>query len=181
MKKNLIVLLAVTILIPVGYAEARQPLYEMRLELSSDISDSGDDDAHASIVGGLGWYHWERVLFGGYCSFEKKETGYWDKSNVWGLGAYGEYHFKTGSPVVPYLGGSMGFLDGNDEDDTAFTISGAAGVKVYVTETLAISAQLNLNWADEDIYDYEISDYKLKLGDGNSTDVTANIGLRYLY
>ncbi|MFW6151706.1 MAG: outer membrane beta-barrel protein [Verrucomicrobiota bacterium] len=176
MKAFLIALLTATMLIPAVDNAEGQPLYEIKLELSSDISDSGGDDDHPAIVGGLGWYHWERVLFGGYCSFEKKETGYWGKSNLWGLGAYGEYHFKTESPVVPYLAASMGFLDGDEDDDTVFTLSGGAGLKVSLTKILSVSAQLDLNWADSEVYDYEWEDK-----DGSSTDVTANIGLRYLY
>lgn len=180
MKKYLIPAIAVAFILPITGVMAQQAIYELKLEASSDIADT-DDDAHAALVGGLGWYHSESMLIGGYFSFEKKNyESYWGVSNVWGLGAYGEYLFNLNSPVVPYLGASLGFLDGsNKDDDTTFVMAGSGGIKVFLTETMAVSAQLNLNWADNEIYDYERT--SIDEGDGNSFDVTANIGLRLLY
>jgi opacity protein-like surface antigen len=176
MKKFLAALLIVFCLSPLSVALAQQTTYEMRLEASTDISDT-EDNAHAAVVGGLGWYHWERVLFGGYVSFEKKDAdSYWGVSDVWGLGGYGEYHFNMDSPVVPYLGASLGFLDGDKKEDTTFVMAGSGGIKVFVTDRVAISGQLNLNWADANIYDYDWED-----SEGDATDISANIGLRYIY
>jgi hypothetical protein len=68
------------------------------------------------------------------------------------------YHFSTGSSVVPYVGAHAGFVfwEFEDEDDTVFTYGGQIGVKSFFAENAAIDIQLRYTRYEPDVEDADI-------------------------
>ncbi len=178
MKTFLIACLVIGLALPAFCASLEKGNYEVRIEAAYDIANTADG-ARASFVGGLGGYVRDNLLLGGFVSFEKKvEDSYWGIDDVWGLGAFAEYNFNpAGHPVVPFLGISAGLLDGDDETgDTVFTMALSAGLKVFITRSVSLVTQVNVNWANDEVYDFD----RDKGGDGKNTDYSANAGIRIL-
>jgi hypothetical protein len=98
-----------------------------------------------------------------------------DALTTWRLGAFAEYNFDIGSELVPYIGATVNWansdVDQGEENDAIEGVA-SAGVKYFVTETLAIDGAANMKWASEEIY----------FDDDDINDTTWNItvGLRYL-
>ncbi|PSW06626.1 outer membrane beta-barrel protein [Photobacterium lipolyticum] len=79
------------------------------------------------------------------------------------IGAFTEYNFTNTTNWVPYLGaaaqlGTLNFDGGNfsgidldSEDITALNIKFAGGVKYFINQYIAISAEVNYNIATDDI------------------------------
>lgn len=80
-------------------------------------------------------------------------------------------------PVVPFVNASIAYanadIEGGDSAD-AIVFGVAGGAKFFVTDDLAIAAQLNLAYATDDIYAEDD-------GDVSDTDITATLGLRYYF
>jgi len=156
--------------------------HEIRLEASSGIG-GGNSDSPA-YIGGLGYYFCENIQIGGLVSL-MKESGndsYWGADDVWGLAVYGEHCFNPSGAMIPFVGVSAGFFDGDESDDSVLVLSISPGLKLFVTDTVAISGQVNVNWAGDEIYDFE-RDYsrpdKVE-GQGEDTGFSANLGVRFL-
>ncbi len=95
-----------------------------------------------------------------------------------------EQHFETDTPWLPYLGLSAGILNartdlsangGTSSDSTTALVFGlSAGVKFYLTESLALDLGLRAALASDDVF---ISD-----GEPDNLDLSLRVGLRtFLY
>lgn len=72
-----------------------------------------------------------------------------------GVSIFGEYNYDTYTNWIPFFGMGVGFSDFDAVDvdsSSALTVEGFGGVKIFLTEYLAISAKLLLEIASDDIY-----------------------------
>ncbi len=158
-------------------------VYEMHIQPSFDIQD--DQQIYMTPMRvGLGYYLSPYAQAGGYLSLTKAEAySYWGKSDVWGLGVFGETVVMWDYPVFPYLGLSLGFLDGDGDNKTAFVSTLSPGVKGFLMETLALSLQLDWHFSNRPIYDFkrnfEIHD-SIE-GSGKRSSITLSLALRILF
>jgi len=81
---------------------------------------------------------------------------YRDDNNytLFAIGPAVDYNFDTGMAVIPYVGAACQFAqaDLENDDHTALDFGLEGGVKVFVTECIAVSAALKLDYATESIY-----------------------------
>ena len=94
-----------------------------------------------------------------------------DWITAWGAGVYGEYHVDMGTALVPFVGVSAIYYDvdpAEGEGDDAVVVGGAAGVKYFIAENIAITANYLYEWASEDVFfdDDEVEDtnHSIQLG-----------------
>ena len=86
---------------------------------------------------------------------------------------FAEYNFETGNEVVPFVGASLEYLNGEAADDNndALALSGYGGAKFFLSENVAISARLVLSVATDDVYPND--------DDVESTDSRFDFGMSY--
>jgi opacity protein-like surface antigen len=87
------------------------------------------------------------------------------------LGAFGEYNFDLGTPLVPFVGVGVSYtyLDYEEVDtDDSIVGTGSAGVKYFLADNIALRLAANASIASEDVYSDE---------DGDVTDEDFNITL----
>jgi hypothetical protein len=184
MKRTVAVLSCLLASIPAfGAPPMAQGTYEIRVQASHDIQDT-QDDRMVTIEGGLGYYVVDNVQLGGLITFTKHdEDSYWGVHDVWGLGAFGEMNCARFYPWVPFIGASAQILSSDDDDQDLVTVLTASpGLRFFFTEQVSLALQVNVNWATEDVYDYEVEDFVNgeNVGKGESADIYASIGLRFL-
>ena len=158
-------------------------VYELHVSPTVDFSDKQQTRMTPFRVG-LGQYFNASTHAGGYIMFTKsKNDSYWGTSDVWGLGIFGETSMTWDYPALPYLGLSLGFMDGDDENDTAFVATLSPGVKGYLLETLALSVQLDWNFSNKPIYDFsrDFSFVDSVEGSGKKSSVTMSLAIRWLF
>lgn len=188
MKKWLAMLAGVSVAWSVHAQVVREGGYEGRLGTGIAVLPS-EDDANPSIIGGFGYYIQDQVLVGGLVSFEDKEVkSYWGIDDVFGLGAFYEYHLVTDLVFTPYFGGSVMLYDGDDADrDMVYVLSVLGGAKYAVTDTIALYGQLSANLASEDMFGYErdFSEFKTNpdvlKGSGENVGMGLDVGLRFSF
>jgi hypothetical protein len=161
-------------------------VYELKLATAFDLVNTTDMDT-IPIEFGLGYNYTKELQIGGFFSYSKKDWGsYFGPNGVWEIGAFGEYSFFVSERFRPYVGLSLSLLDGQDsEADMIFNIAPNVGTKFFLTDNLSIFAQVDLNIASKDIYDFEReagpdNDWPTGIGSGENFNVSALIGLRYL-
>ena len=114
------------------------------------------DDTLISLDVAYG-YFWANFVESGV------RAGISDSSSItaWRLGAFTEYHFFAENLLVPYVGLSVDVLGSDMEigetsyDETALAIGADVGVKLFVTDEMAISTQLGIDAASADVYPAE--------------------------
>ena len=163
MKRNIAVA-CIGLALPL-FASAGTPVekgaHELHLRASWDLLGS-QQTYMTPIRAGAGRYLTDIVQAGGFISLTKSnDDSYWGKSDVWGLGLYGEIHAPWPRSVLPYLGVSVGLLDGDTPKSTAFAASISPGLKIYLNHFVALSAQLDWNMSTDEIYDFD-RDYEFK-------------------
>ena len=161
-------------------ANLAEGVYEVRMEANWDVLYDGHDQA-VPLRGGLGYYLSDQIQIGGLISFSKKEIGsFWGVDDVWGLGLFGEYNFPSTSPLVPYSSASLSMLDGNSGGDSVIVLAASGGIKYFITRTVALFAQLNINLATDEIYDFDRDDDIPDEvdGSGSAFDVSTDLGVR---
>ena len=98
-----------------------------------------------------------------------------DLVTSYGFAGFAEFNFDQGTPLVPFVGARAGWarveIDQFDADADAVVMGGYAGVKYFLAENVAITGQLNLNVASDDIYvnDDEVDD----------TNIDFTVGMRF--
>jgi hypothetical protein len=176
MKTCAIAVAAVLACLPAFAASIPEGTTEVRAEVAYEITDA-DSSERVPLQGGIGYYVRDNVQVGGLVSFVKKEfDSYWGQGTVWSLALFGEYNLPTSGDWLPFVGGQLGFLDDDSDRDAVFSAALSGGLKYFITGTAGLSAQFNVHWADEDIYDAEAD----QTG-GDSVAVSATAGVRFLF
>jgi len=161
-------------------------VYEVKLSTGTDLLNTTDMES-IPVEFGLGYNYKKELLFGGFFSYSKKKwDSYFGPNGLWEIGAYSEYSFFVSERFRPYLALSMSLLDGQDsEADMVFNVAPGVGAKFFLTENLSVFAQVDLNIASKDIYDFEReagpdNDWPTGVGSGENYNVSLSAGLRYL-
>jgi hypothetical protein len=158
-------------------------LYEMQLGANWDILYDGNDRS-IPVQAGLSYFVTDDTQIGAFVLFAKKNNdSFWGVDDTWGLGAFFDYNFLTDGMLLPYSGGSVAVVDGNaDSGDTVVILSAFGGVKFFLTQSLALTGQLNLNWCNKDIYDFDRNyDFPDEVkGKGKQFDISGSVGARVL-
>lgn len=143
---------------------------ELRLDGSIDFDTGAGEEIVLDV--GLGHFVVDNVELGGVVGVANN-----DLITVWRLGGFGELSFPMqDAPLVPFVGAGLAWAyadpDIGDSED-AMVLGLAAGVKYFLTDDVAISTQVNFEYASEDIFleDDDISD--------TNWDIT--LGLRYFF
>lgn len=168
-------------------ADLKQSQMEAYTGIEYGFQDEGQ--RFPPILVGVGYFVADKWSVGLYTSGTK--TGwdsYWGVSDaVVGAGLFTEYNFSWGSAFVPYTALRLGLLDGNKNDDTVFHGAVGAGLKLFVFESWAVAAELNLNYSNEEIYGFDrdkeggVRANDVGEGDGNQFAVRGNVTLRYFF
>ncbi len=171
MMKKLGVFLALTVLATAAQAASlKQGTRE--IGVSGLLDPSGGDGADIMLAGSYGYFIQDNIEVGG-------GAGYADISisTTYSLYGFGEYNFDLGGPMVPFAGAQLGWAKTEvdlglfEVDQDAVELALYGGAKYFLAENIAISGQLNLKVASEDIY---VND-----DDADSVDVTLTLGMRF--
>lgn len=175
MRKTTLLLVILACFFMVSVANAKQPAllkggWELGLQGSFDLEGPGGTTIDTAI--GLGYFLMDSLEVGGKVMYDYTEGDPHD-STFFGGGIFADYNIDFDSKFVPFVGASIDYVkhDYGEYDDDAFVIGGRVGVKYFVTNDWAISANVYLNWANEDIYvnDGEIDDINVGLAVGIRT------------
>ena len=157
------------------------PLKQGSFEIRGDASYTSDD-VTIPIDGGLGYFVMDDVQVGGMVSFVKKNWGsYWGIADVWGVWGFVEKDFTQWSKTfVPYADLALGVMEGDRPwNGNVFVSKVSAGAKYLLNQRTAIAAQVNFNWAADDIYNFNrVND---TTGSGDSTDFSFDVGVRFFF
>ncbi len=143
-------------------AMVEKDMMELRVTGSMDFqSPRGVVETDMNV--GLGYFMLDDLQVGGLVSFanDGSDAGF-------GLGAYSEILFDLNYAAAPFLGGALLYRFGDYyiENHLMFEING--GVKVFLTEYLAVSGTVFFDLATQDVYvsdgDLEKYDSGLRLG-----------------
>lgn len=182
MKVLLSIGLIAALALPVCAASLKEGSYELSAGGFYDIADT-EDNAHLGIAGSLGCYVADGFLFGACVGYERKAwESYFGADELWSLGLFAEYNFVKEGSLIPYIRGSVEALNAETAEDMVTVWTAGAGVKLFLTDTLALFAQVNWQSASEDIYDFErvVPPLDEVIGEGSSSDVYALVGIRIL-
>lgn len=164
-----------------------QGMHEFRVDGCYDFVSADNLQIHP-ITGQMGYFPWDNVEMGMYVSYRKADwNSYFGPGSVWGLGGFAQYNITWGTPVVPFIGVRVGLLDGEQNSDTVFNIGGGPGVRLFLTETVSLYLAGEIDWASEDIYDFDRVGSKTDgddmdvLGDGSAAEFTAKAGFGIIF
>jgi OmpA-OmpF porin, OOP family len=143
----IMVLLAVTV--TAGHAQVRAGSFSVTPFIGGYVFEGNEDLKNAPVFGLRGGYHFTKNLgvegFFNYVPTEVKSVAGNPDMNLYGFGIEGLYHFMPDSRLVPFvalgLGGSRYDLSGGKNRDR-FTVDYGAGLKYFLTENLALRADV---------------------------------------
>ncbi|MBM4143781.1 MAG: hypothetical protein FJ225_09365 [Lentisphaerae bacterium] len=165
--------------------------YEVRAGAAYNF-ESTAEPLYVPVMGGMGYYVMDGLQVGGFVTFEKRK---WESAfgvgNVWGLGAFGEYVLDLGMdlPVMPSCALSVRALDSDLPRDIVFVLGFSPGLRCFVTESVALALQVDVNLAGDDIYNFERSwvdrhqpyPQDKITGEGSRVGYAVSAGVRVLY
>ncbi|MBN1669599.1 MAG: outer membrane beta-barrel protein [Kiritimatiellae bacterium] len=159
-------------------AMVEEGTYELLLESSFDFENwKGEPEFKATA--GLGYFMRPDVEVGGFVKYEDVEF-----DSLWGVGAFGEYNIDFGLVLLPYLGASVAYLDGDDYDDEYFLLTLSAGIKYFIARNVAVAASLNYELATEDVYQTDgnwVNQTEDMGGEYTDSDLNVRLGLRCFF
>ena len=143
----LIMMLAVT---TAGHAEVKAGAFSVTPFIGGYTFEGNEDLKTAPVVGLRGGYHFTQNLgiegFFNYVPTESKSLAGNPAVKLYGLGIEGLYHFMPESRLVPFLavgvGGSRYSGSGGIGDRDRFTVDYGAGLKYFLTDNLALRADV---------------------------------------
>lgn len=124
------------------------------LGLSGLIDFDTPDDTLVDIEVSYGYFVADYLEVGGKAGITDDE-----RSTFWGFGGFVEYNFETNTPLIPYVGASLGWAGGevqidpeNDENNSALLFGLEGGAKYFLTETVALTGGLAFDVASDDVF-----------------------------
>ena len=153
--------------------------HEFRIDLMSDFQ-SNPGYKSLPVSGGVGYFFADNLEGGLYVSWRQTQwDSFWGKDSTLGVGLFGEYDFGSDSILHPFVTARAGALGGHEHDDKVAQLAGGGGARVFLTETFSLSATVELEWSNKDIYNFKR--VSLTEGEGDKTDVFASVGARLLF
>ncbi|MCA1808988.1 MAG: hypothetical protein ABR497_01400 [Kiritimatiellia bacterium] len=120
----------------------------MELGLQGQLTfDNYKGKTDFSIYPSLGYFIMDNIQVGGLMGviYDGHDMGF-------RLGGFGEINFDTYTAFMPYLAVRLMYDFGSLYKDNYLLIDGAAGMKFFVSPTLAIAAELYYDLASEDVF-----------------------------
>lgn len=171
MNKLLAVLFATTLFAASIHA-APLAVGTQELLLQGEIDLDGPGGTEISLEGGYGYFIADYLEIGGVAGISDS-----DLSTSYSLAGFAEYNFElVYEGVVPFVGGQIGFASYDVEpigSQSAMIFGGYTGIKIFITENMAITPRFKIELATDDIYPEE---NKL-----NDVDMAIDLGLRYFF
>ncbi len=167
MKKTL--LLAMLLAAAAGFgAVIEKETLELGLQGNLDF-DSPDGDVEFNIYPALGYFFMDNIQAGGMLGmlYDGRDMGY-------RIGAFGEINFDTYNAVMPFLALRLMFDFGSHYDKNYLLVDSAAGLKFFLSPTLAISTEIFYDLASEDAFADEDEG-------GRNNDAGLRLGLRHYF
>jgi hypothetical protein len=150
-------------------AESILPAGTFDLQLGGHMDfDNANGDTDFTIKPALGYFVWDCIELGGFCAWD-----YDGSDHGFGFGAFGEYNFDLGYYFVPYLGFKAGFFFGNLYEDNFLLTEYTAGVKYFISDSVAPFIEIYYDLASEDAF---MEDNELE-----NHDFGINIGVRCFF
>jgi hypothetical protein len=175
--KKWMTILAVCSMAVTGFGAAMmQDTSELALDGTLDFDSANGTQILLDVF--YGYFVMDYLEVGPTVSFVNQ-----DDLTAWRLGVQGEYDFDLGTELVPFVGLSLKYaqldadtIEGETVDvaDSALVFGGTAGAKYFITEDVAISADLAFDWATDKIYPKDNFEYQ-------STDARLELGLRFFF
>lgn len=110
----------------------------------------------------LGYFIMDDIQVGGLANFVC------EGSNIgWGLGPYGEINFDLDSAVVPYVALRLTANFGDYYLSDHLLAEGAGGLKFFLSESVALAAELYYDMASKDVFN------------NNGRDQSSDFGLHF--
>jgi hypothetical protein len=160
--------------------------HEFRVDVATDF-ENNDGNRSLPVFGGVGYCFADDFEGGLYVSMRKTDwDSYWGEDTAWGIGLFGEYDFASDAVLSPFVTVRAGVLDGNESDDTVANIAGGGGVRLYITDALSVAVQAELEWADDEVFDFTPANVEedgtvVREASGDRTDIIGRIGVRYFF
>lgn len=147
-------------------ATLKQDTQEFRVDGSFDPETYGGGEFKIGLT--YGYVLQDNIEVGGRMYYADN-----DDTSTFSLGGFGEYSFELESDAMPYVGLELSFITGDTgiEDNSAVAITAYVGVRYFLSQDVAIGAQIRGSAASDDVY---ASD-----GGAESTDVTVIFGMSY--
>jgi len=124
------------------------------------------------------YFFWDRIALGARATMDNN-----DAMNHFGVGLTGEYNFVLpegwrplfGTDLVPYLGVGVDYRHAKlfDEKESAVVFGAEGGVKMFLTDSTAISLALVGELATEEIYADDL--------DATDKDLSLQVGMRFYF
>ena len=152
MKKR-VIFLAISLLlatVAAGHAEVKAGAFSVTPFIGGYTFEGNEDLKTAPVFGLRGGYHFTRNLglegFFHYVPSESESMAGNPAVKLYGMGIEGLYHFMPESRFVPFLavgvGGNRYSVSGATNDRDRFTVDYGAGLKFFLTDNLALRADV---------------------------------------
>jgi len=141
------------------------------ISLEGDFSTTGSAGSEIDLSLGYGYFIKDFLEIGVAIDYLDNDF----VSNA-GINVFGEYNYDTFTNWIPFFGLGIGFSDFDAvvvEASSALTVNGFGGIKIFLTEYLALSGKLLLEIASDDIY-YDN-------GDAESINLGLDFGIRVFF
>ncbi|MEK6655629.1 MAG: outer membrane beta-barrel domain-containing protein [Thermodesulfobacteriota bacterium] len=133
-----------------GHAEVREGAFSLTPFIGGYTFEGNEDLKTAPVLGLRGGYHFTKNLglegFFNYVPTEIKSLAGNPNVKLYGFGIEGLYHFMPESRLVPFLavgvGGNRYSGSGGIQDRDRFTVDYGAGLKYFLTDKLALRADV---------------------------------------
>jgi len=164
-------------------AVIRPGVFDARADLGMEVPVGDYDVPPVSL--GLGYFPAPNLEAGVLLGYRKMGwDSYWRNSGVWELGLFGEYHLDVNFPLHPHAGVRISLLDGDESSDTVGQLLIYSGVKYFLSEYVALAANIGVALATDSIFDVTtktISETEVRSEGGDSVGLFLSVGIRYYY
>ena len=145
----------------------KQDTQEFRAEGHFDPETYGGGEFEVSLT--YGYFIMDDLEVGGRIHYLDN-----DVTSLFSLGTFVEYNFDLEREVLPFVGVALDYVtsDTGLENNSAVALSGYAGVRYFLTENIAIGAQVRLTAASAEVFASED-------GGAENTDITVLFGMSY--
>lgn len=169
MLKKLIAATMIAVATAASGVVIEQETLELGLQGNLDF-DSPDGDVEFNVYPSLGYFLADNIQAGGMLGilYDGRDIGC-------RIGGFGEINFDTFTAIAPFLALRVMFDFGGHYDKNYLLVDGAAGLKFFISETLAVATEIFYDLASEDIY--------ADSGDegGRNYDAGVRLGLRHYF
>ena len=117
---------------------------------------------------GLGYFVIDDLEIGPLAGFVDNGT-----NKGFGLGVFAEYNIDLGIALVPYVGVSISYLNGNLFIENAVQFEGGTGLKFFLAKNVAVSGEF--------VYDYATKNSYYNNDSWQNTDCGLNFVLRAFF